>query len=101
MITKNMPCNFHSLEDFLCKTLSEPPCHVSAERLLHWVSSRSGQKCVTFKAFLCECFNPVTVGNIASSYCKFTFTGDIFPQFVMASDLKMEVVYVLCPMYQD
>ena len=25
----------------------------------------------------------------------------VFPQFVMASDVKMEVVCVLCPMYQD
>ena len=101
MTTKNMPCSFPSLEDFLSKTLPEPHCHVSAERMLHWVNSGSGQKCVTFKAFLCGCFNPITVGNVAASYCKFTFTGDIFPQFIMASDVKMEVVCVLCPVYQD
>ena len=92
-----MPCNFPSLEDFLSKTVPEPHCHVSAEHLLHWVSSGSGQKCATFKAFLCGCFNPVTAGNVAASYCKFTFTGDIFSQFVMASGIKMEVAvcYVL------
>ena len=101
MTTKNLPCNFHSLDDFLSKTLPETHCHVSAKRMLHLVNSGSGQKCVTFKAFLCECFNPVTVGNVAASYCKFTFTSDIFPQIVMASDVKMEVVCVLCPLYQD
>ena len=101
MTTKNMPCNFPSLEDCLSKTLPEPHCHVSVEHMLHWVNSGSGHKCVTFKAFLCECFNPVTVGNVAASYCKFTFTGDIFPQFIMASDVKMEVVCMVCPVYQD
>ena len=97
MTTKNMPCNFPSLEDFLSKTLPEPHFHVSAERLLHWVNSGSDQNCVTFKAFLCGCFRTVPVGNVAASYCMFTFTGDIFPQFVMALDIKMEVVCVLCP----
>ena len=101
MSKKNMPCNFHSHKDFLSKTLPEPHCHVSAERMLHWVNSGSGQKCVTFKAFLCGRFNPVTLGNVAASYCKFTFTGDIFLQFVVAPDVKMEVVCVLCPIYQD
>ena len=43
----------------------------------------------------------VTAGNVAASYCKFTFTGDIFSQFVMASDVKMEALCVLCPIYQD
>ena len=57
--------------------------------LLHWINLGSGQKCVTFKALLCGCFNPITVGNVAASYCKFTFTGEIFPQFVMASNVKM------------
>ena len=79
MTTKNMPCNFPCLEDFLSKTLPELHCHVSAELMLHWINSGSGQKCVTFKAFLCGCFNPVTVGNVAASYYKFTFTDDIFP----------------------
>ena len=100
MTTKNMPGNFSSLEDFLSKTLPEPHCHVSAKHLLHWVNSGSGQNCVAFKGFLCGCFNPFTVGNVAASYCKFTFTGDIFSQFVMDSDVKMEVACVLCPMYQ-
>ena len=101
MITKNMSCNFHYLEDFLSKTLPEPHCHLSAERMSHWVNSGSGQKCVTFKAFLCGCFNPVTVGNVAASYYKFTFTGDILPQFFMASNVNMEFGCVLCPIYQD
>ena len=101
MTTKNMPCNFHPPDDFLFKTLPESPCHVSAERMLHWINSGPGHKCVTFKAFLWGCFNPVTVGNVAASNCKFTFTGDIFPQFVLASDVKMEVVCVLCSIYQD
>ena len=57
--------------------------------------------CYIFKAFLCGCFNPFTLGNAAASYCKFTFRSDIFPQFVMASDVKMKVVCVLCPVYQD
>ena len=96
MTTKSMSYNFDSPEDFFFKTLPEPRCHVSAERILHWVNSGSGRKCVTFKVF-----NPVTVGNVAASYCKFTFTGDIFPQFVVTSDVKMEVVCVLCPIYQD
>ena len=48
-----------------------------------------------------DIFNLVTIGNVAASYCKFTFTGDIFPQFIMASDVKMVIVLVLCPMYQD
>ena len=56
MTSKNMPCNFHSLEDFFSKNLPEPHCHVSAECMLHWVNSGSGQKCVTFKAFLCGYF---------------------------------------------
>ena len=97
MTTKKIPCNFPSPEDFVSKTLPEPHCHVSAERILHWVHSGSGQKCVTFKALPCGCFNPVIVGNVAASYCKFTFTGDIFPQFVMACYVKMEFVCVLCP----
>ena len=72
------------------------------KRMLHWVNSGSGQKvCYIFKAFLCGCFNPVTLGNAAASYCKFTFRSDIFPQFVMASGVKMKVVCVLYPVYQD
>ena len=61
----------------------------------------SGKKCVTFKAFVCGCFSLVTVGNVSASYCKFTFIDDIFPQFVMASDIKMDVVCVLSLMHQD
>ena len=45
MTTKNIPCNFPSFEDFLSKTLPEPPhSHISAERMLHWVNLGSGQK---------------------------------------------------------
>ena len=98
MPTKNMPDNLSSLEDFLSTILPEPHCKVSAEHLLHWVNSESGQNCVTFKAFLCGCFNPVTVGNVAASYCKFKCTGDVFPQIFMAFSVKMEVVRVLCLM---
>ena len=65
--TKNILCNFPSPEDFVSKTLPEPHCHVSAERILHWVHSGSGQNCVTFKALLCGCFNPVIVGNVIAS----------------------------------
>ena len=50
MSKKDMLCHFHSHKDFLSKTLPEPHCHVSAERMLHWVNSGSGQKCVTFKS---------------------------------------------------
>ena len=101
MTTKHFPCNFLSLQDFFSKNLPEPHCHVSVERMLHWENLGSVQKCVSFKAFLCGCFNPVTVGNVAASYCKFTFTGDIFPKFIMASDAKMKVICMLCPVYQD
>ena len=101
MTTKSMPCDFSPLEDFLLKTLPESRCRVSTEHLLHWVNSGSGQKCVTFKAFNCGCFSSVTVGNVVASYCKFTFKGEIFPQFVMACNVKREVVCVLCPIYQD
>ena len=100
MTSKNMPCNFPSLKDCFSKTLPELHCHVSAERMLRWVNSGTGQ-CVTFQAFLCGCFNPVTVRNVATSYCTFTFTGDIFPYFVMAFAVKMKVFCVLCLVYQD
>ena len=40
MTTKNMPCNFPFFENFLYKTLSEPHCHVSAERLTALDKSR-------------------------------------------------------------
>ena len=42
MTTKNMSCNFYSLEDFLSKNLPEPHFHVSVERMLHWVNLGSG-----------------------------------------------------------
>ena len=44
MTTKHFPCNFPSLKDFFTKNLPEPHCHVSAERMLHWENSGSGQK---------------------------------------------------------
>ena len=99
MTTKNMPCNFHSFEAFLSKTLPEPHCHVSAEHMLHWVNSRSGQKCVTFKAFLCECFfNPVTLGNAAASYCKLYLQMTFFHSLLWLLMLRwrLSVCYVLC-----
>ena len=99
MTTKNMLCNSHSFEAFLSKTLPEPHCHVSAERMLHWVNSRSGQKCVTFKAFLCECFfNPVTLGNAAASYCKLYLQVTFFHSLLWLLMLRwrLSVCYVLC-----
>ena len=62
--------------------------HVALGKFTIWLEVCS------FKAFLCGCSNPVTLGNVVASYCKFTFAGDIFAQFVMASNVKMEVFCV-------
>ena len=101
MTTKNMPCNFPFLRIFFTKPCQSHIVMFLQNVLLHWINPGSGQKCVTFKPFLCGCFNPITVGDVAASYCKFTFTGEIFPQFVMASNVKIEVVCVLRTVYQE
>ena len=91
IIAKNLSSKFDLLQDYLLNTLPAPAHGLKPGHKEIYLKSGSPEGDIQLKSFLCSSFASVEVGSVAGLYCKSSFIGNIYLQFIMASHTMLEV----------